>query len=58
MDIAKLLFRDRDHEGYVGKEGPTRRELEEAVSEDDVEDFHDRPAMLNMKDLLTPSLDE
>lgn len=21
MDIAKSLFRDRDHEGYVGKEG-------------------------------------
>lgn len=32
-----------------------RRELEEAVSEDDVEDFDDRPAMLNMNDLLTPS---
>ncbi|KAG5896006.1 hypothetical protein JTB14_007571 [Gonioctena quinquepunctata] len=38
MDLAKSLFESRNHEGYVGKDAHTKRELELAIEPDDAED--------------------
>ncbi|XP_044256607.1 small G protein signaling modulator 3 homolog isoform X1 [Tribolium madens] len=57
MDIAKSIFSHRDREGYVGKEDHNKREIELAISEDDVDDYfiENFSEGLNMNDLLTPS---
>jgi hypothetical protein len=58
MDIAKSIFSHRDREGYVGKEDHNKREMELAISEDDVDDdyfIENFSEGLNMNDLLTPS---
>ncbi|XP_050519484.1 small G protein signaling modulator 3 homolog [Diabrotica virgifera virgifera] len=38
MDLAKSLFETRNHEGYVGKEANTKREFEQVIEPDDVDD--------------------
>ncbi|KAJ8917952.1 hypothetical protein NQ315_002647 [Exocentrus adspersus] len=57
MDLAKSLFENRNHEGYVGKDAHTRRELEMAIEPDDMDDslVENFSENLNMNDLLTPT---